>query len=63
MTQERLAVLFNEWQRRYIADPDGFTREFQDVAKFMAETANGKTPSYGDECSAWMAKLDSELPQ
>jgi hypothetical protein len=62
MTQERIATILNEWERRYIADPKAFGVEFQTVIEFLAEEASGQFPSYGASGAAYMAKLDSELP-
>ena len=43
-----LSASFNEWMRRYIETPEQFAREFQEVTSFVAEQADGKVPTYGD---------------
>jgi hypothetical protein len=58
MDQQRLAVLFNEWMRRYIADPEQFGREFQSVQDFLAEQRQGKVPTYGESCAAYLEQLN-----
>jgi len=62
MSQARLAVLFNEWMKRYINNPEGFRREFQDVQQFMEQTVGGAVPTYGEEAAAYLAKLNAEVP-
>lgn len=61
MSAERMAVLFNEWMRRFIADPVQFSHEFQQVQDFLTDTAKGVVPSYGESCAAYMQKLDAEV--
>lgn len=41
--------------------PEEFDREFQCVTAFLAETAAGKEPSYGESCAAYLNKLMGEL--
>lgn len=61
MTQEQTAACFNEWMRRYIDEPERFSREIQDVQDFLRAEASGQEPSYGAECAAYLAKLHADL--
>jgi hypothetical protein len=61
ITREQLVRGFNEWLRRYIADPAAFEAEFQTVAKFQSEELDDVLePSYGDECVAYLEKIMAE---
>lgn len=57
----KLATAFNEWQRRYVADPDQFARDFEEAGRFAAERAQGKTPTYGMAAAAYLSKLIAEV--
>ena len=61
MDNLQMVKAFNEWMRRYIEEPDRFEREFQSVNEFLADESDGKEPSYGEACSAYMLKLNEEL--
>lgn len=51
--QQRLAVIFNEWARRYAENPD----EFDEVLD-----ADGKpVTDYGDRCAIYLTELENEL--
>lgn len=56
-----VARALNEWMRRYIENPEAFSREFQTVADFVSDQLNGRTPSYGESGAAYMFKLLDEL--
>ncbi len=56
-----MAAAFNEWMRRYIVEPDRFDREWQSVSEYIQETSEGKTPSYGESCAAYLVRLISEM--
>lgn len=60
MTHEQMVAAFNEWMRRYTEDPDKFEAEFATVMRFLAD---GKTPSYGETCAAYMRELAHEDAQ
>ena len=56
-----MAQAFDEWMRRYIDDPAGFSREFEDVAKYTAEKSAGKrVTTYGQNCAAFLDHLMHE---
>lgn len=57
MDTPAIAAAFNEWMRRYTVDPAAFSAEFQTVGLFLAEQAQGKEPTYGDTCAAYLAAL------
>lgn len=58
--QAALAEGFDEWMRRYIADPKAFMAEFQAVAQFTTKSRiNGA--SYGEGQAAYLLKLVAEL--
>lgn len=61
MSQPDSVKTFNEWMRRYIDEPEQFQREFQSVVEFLADTANGREPSYGESCAAYQFKLLDEM--
>lgn len=48
---------FNEWMRRYIANPEEFMREFQTVSEFQKSKSK---PNYGKDCTGYIAKLLTE---
>jgi hypothetical protein len=54
VTEEQLAQLFAEWDRRYRQDPDNF---MSDVAHLLDETPE----SYGKMCAVYLFKLAREL--
>lgn len=54
MSRERMVGAFNEWMRQYTESPEAFEREFQSVARFLAE---GPNATYGDTCAALMFRL------
>ncbi len=56
------AEAFNEWMRLYTEEPDRYEREWQTVAAFLAEQAEGKTPTYGETCDAYLATLEAGQP-
>lgn len=61
MTQGEMAAAFNEWMRRYIEEPDRFSREWQDVMEFEGDRFDRKEPSYGSDCAAYLLKIHGEL--
>jgi hypothetical protein len=61
MTLEQIALALNEWMRRYIADPKAFEAEFETVGEFFKAKEEGREPSYGETCAAYMQKLLEEL--
>lgn len=63
MDKELVAAAFNEWMRRFTETPERFSREFQDVQKFLEESAEGRAPTYGEECAAYLESIMSELAQ
>lgn len=61
MTPTESVKTFNEWMRRYIDEPERFSREFQTVQDFLTDEAAGKEPSYGEACAAYQFKLLDEM--
>jgi hypothetical protein len=61
MSYADMARTLNEWMRRYIRDPERFSREFESVQEFLAQKAMGREPSYGEVCSAYQFKLLEEI--
>ena len=61
MTNAQMVKCFNEWMRRFIDEPDRFNREFQSVNTFLADEAEGREPSYGEGCAAYMEQLVTEV--
>jgi len=62
IVNDRMAKAFNEWMRQYTEHTEEFAREFQSVTKFLAESADGKQPTYGDECAAYFVSLLDKIP-
>lgn len=61
MDQQQAAKILNEWMRRYIDEPERFSREFQAVSEFLADEAKGVEPSYGVSCAEYMFQILAEL--
>ena len=61
MDQARLALLFNEWMRRYTDEPERYEAEFATVKAFLADESAGVEPNYGKTCAAYFAQLDAEV--
>ena len=61
MTETDIARTLNEWMRRYIAEPEKFTREFQTVTAFLVSTSKGEVPDYGERCAAYQFYLLDEI--
>ncbi len=57
MKKRTMPEAFNEWMDRYINDPQKFSLQWQDVNKHLMEKNSGKEPTYGESCSAFLAKL------
>ena len=62
MNNAQMVKCFNEWMRRYIDDPSAFNAEFETVNKYLADRDNGAEPTYGETCTAFMAKIAAECP-
>jgi hypothetical protein len=62
MDRQKLVEGFNEWMRRFIETPDEFQREFEEVRAYAMALSEGKTPSYGHECVAYLETLGVQLP-
>ena len=58
-----LSRAFNEWQRRYIEEPERFKAEARTIREFLADQMARRVPTYGDECAAYLIKLLGEDPQ
>ncbi len=52
-----MAHAFNEWMRRYTEEPERFEREFRSVEQFKHEESEGKEPTYGETCAAYLQEL------
>lgn len=61
MTPPDAVKVFNEWMRRFIEEPERFSREFQDVTEFLADEATGAEPSYGQACAEYQFRLLDEM--
>lgn len=55
-----MAQAFNEWMRRFIADPKTFQNEFQEVADYQHGPRLNGEPVYGREMAAYLRKLMRE---
>lgn len=62
LSKDQIAAGLNEWMRRYIEDPKAFEAEFETVAFYLKEKAEGEEePSYGLQGAAYLEKLVEEL--
>jgi beta-glucanase (GH16 family) len=62
MTNAHMVKAFNQWMRRFIEEPARFYAEFQTVTQFLKDQQEGRGPTYGETCTAYMAQLASEMP-
>ena len=53
MTREQIAAVFNEWARRFAADPDSFGPILDEHGVPVSD--------YGERCAIWFAQIASEL--
>jgi hypothetical protein len=60
VSDKRLVLAFNEWMRRYEKEPEKFEREYNTIKKFLKEQAEGKVPTYGEHCVAYLNHLLGE---
>ena len=60
MEKVKLCAAFNEWMRRYIAEPSRFEREWELIVQFQKEEAVNKEPSYGTIAVAYLEQLMAE---
>lgn len=51
--REKLARVFNEWNRRYAENPEDFTDSVDSEGKPLAD--------YGEECAHYFEKIEAEL--
>ena len=61
MNQSDMTRTNNEWMRRYIEEPEKFSREFQEITDFLAAESEGREPDYGERCTAYQFKLLDEM--
>jgi hypothetical protein len=57
----RVANAFNVWMRRFIDKPNDFSREWEEVEKFLHEEEGGATPTYGQTAAAYLSKILTEV--
>jgi len=63
-SMQALAAAFNEWQRRFIEEPDLFKEQWASIKRTLQERADGVEPSYGANCASYLESLLSEaLPE
>lgn len=55
-----MSEAFNEWMRRFTETPEQYEHQFQNVVKFLSDTNQGVTPSYGTSCEAYLTELINE---
>lgn len=53
VTEERLAVLFDEWNRRYAENPDSFSENLDGDGNAIT--------GYGANCARYIVKLNEEI--
>ena len=57
MNNVQMVKAFNEWMRRYTEEAGRFEAEFR-----TKDEADGREPSYGETCTAYMSQLATEMP-
>lgn len=57
----RMPLIFNEWMRRYIEEPEKFQREWELIRSFLKEENGESEPTYGQQCTAYVESLAAEL--
>jgi hypothetical protein len=57
----KLAAAFNEWQRRYLANPTEFENEAETLSAFIRDLNAGRTPDLGERQAAYLMKLMGEI--
>jgi hypothetical protein len=55
------AEAFNEWMRLYIDNPEAFAHETASVRAFLEDKADGREPTYGEECDEILSRLERGL--
>ena len=53
---EGTVAAFNQWQSDYIDNPEKFKTEWASIRGFLS-TPVGETPSYGQDCVAYLERL------
>lgn len=53
ITQQRMAMIFNEWAKRYAENPDEFASILNDDGNPAAD--------YGEKCARYFTKLADEI--
>ena len=61
MTYDETVKLSNEWMRRFIETPEEFAHQFQSVTDFLRDESEGREPTYGERCAAYIFKLQDEM--
>jgi hypothetical protein len=49
LSKDNLATIFDEWMRRYKADPEAFLKEYSPIGE------------YGEDCATYFVELVKEL--
>jgi hypothetical protein len=60
-SQEQLADILNEYQRRFIDEPEAFAQQWADIRRTLEEEAAGEPVSYGTDVVAYMYVIGQEL--
>lgn len=60
LPREAIAAAFNEWMRRYVADPAAFEAWDETTSTFKAEDGSGFAPSYGEKSADTLIRLMQE---
>jgi hypothetical protein len=60
VAKQAMAKAFNEWMRRYIEAPEQFEAEFRAINAFLADADEGREPTYGETCAAYLWQLIAE---
>lgn len=61
MERDAVAAAMNEWQRRYIENPEQFEQEWSSISRTLQERAEGEEPSYGAVCADYLIEIIRQL--
>lgn len=61
ITYQQAIDAFNEWQRRYIENPEGFSSTWEAIKRTLEETNEDLEVTHGCNCAAYLFSIVSDL--
>jgi hypothetical protein len=61
VTWLQLAKAMNEWERRYIEEPERFEHEITTLKEFNKAEKAGQEPNYGKSCADYLEYLVKQM--